>query len=219
MNLNMFTLQESDSAILPENVRIRWLSHPITQIFMALLPKIDINGSSKIVVKLGPRGEEDLFDNVLGVTNIFIENFDFKGFLSLDCFTQNTKLLDELGNALITIATKKVENKEVVSVINATRNAVKKTQFQLTTQIKKLSKISKDKKQKINVFRLLSPEVGESWYCEITNSQNSTEKKIWMNDIPSFIDRSDYFKSAEIKDDIYFVKNRLGKIVFEMPLS
>ncbi len=219
MNLNMLILQESDSAILPENVRIRWLSHPITQIFMALLPKIEINGSSKIVVELGPRGEEDLFDNVLGVTNIFIEDFDFKAFLSLDRFTQNTKLLEELSNALITIATKKVENKEVVSVINATRNAVKETQFQLTTQIKKLSKSSKDKKQKIDVFRLLSPEVGESWYCEITNSQHSTEEKTWMNDIPSFIDRSDYFKSAEIKDDIYIVKNRLGKIVFEMPLS
>ncbi len=80
MNLSMLILQESDAAALNESICIRHLGHHITQIFMTLLPKVNINGSSKIVVSLGPRGDEDVFDNVLGVTNIFIEDFDFKLF-------------------------------------------------------------------------------------------------------------------------------------------
>ncbi|WP_218171930.1 hypothetical protein [Pseudomonas yamanorum] len=91
MNLNILILQESDEAALNEGIRIRHLGHHITQIFMTLLPKVNINGSSKIVVSLGPRGDEDLFDNVLGVTNIFIEDFDLKHFLSLDRLSQDKK--------------------------------------------------------------------------------------------------------------------------------
>lgn len=107
MSLKILTLQESDEAALTMGVRIRHLSHHITQIFMELLPKIDINGSSKIVVSLGPRGDEDLFDNVLGSTNIFVERFDFKNFLSLSRLNQDIELLEELRRALIVIATKK----------------------------------------------------------------------------------------------------------------
>lgn len=218
MNLNMLVLQESDSMTLPGGVHIRQMAHHITQIFMVLLPKVDINGSSKIVIELGPRGDEDLFDNVLGVTNIFVEDFDFAGLLSLNRTDQDIKLLEELRRSLITIATRHGENKNVVEIINSTADAVLHSDFKLTTPIKNLSKTNSSKKQRINVFRLLSAEVGESWHCEVTSQQNNTKNEIHMNEVPSFIDRSDLFKSAEINEDTYRVKNRLGKVVFEMQL-
>lgn len=180
---------------------------------MALLPKIEINGSSKIVVSLGPRGDEDLFDNVLGVTNIFVEHFDFKKLLTLDRFNQDKQLLEELRQALVAIATKKESNSKVVDVINSTAEAVLKTHFELETPIKKLSKSSKNKKHKINVYRILNAAVGEGWYCE---EQSEITNKIWMHELPGFIDRSDLFKSAEINETSYQIKNRMGKVVFEV---
>lgn len=214
MSLKILTLQESDEAALTMGVRIRHLSHHITQIFMELLPKIDINGSSKIVVSLGPRGDEDLFDNVLGSTNIFVESFDFKNFLSLSRLSQNIELLEELRRALIVIATTKESNDVIVELINQTAEKVLNTNFQLESSIKKLSKTSKNKKHKINVFRVLNAEVGESWYCQ---DQLFPENKIWMHEPPGFIDRSDFFKTAEFGENSYLIKNRLGKIVFELP--
>lgn len=215
MNLNMLTLQESDASALTDGVRIRQLSHHITQIFMTLLPKVEINGSSKIVISLGPRGDEDLFDNVLGVTNIFIENFDFKKFLSLDRLNQDKKLLEELRLALVAIAIRKDSNSASVEIINSTAEAVSELQFELETPIKKLSKISKDKKRKINIYRLLNAQVGEGWYYE---ENSPTANKIWTHELPGFIDRSDLFKSSEINEDSYQIKNRLGKVVFEVAL-
>lgn len=218
MNLNILTLRESDSTTLPKGIRIRQLAHHITQTFIALSPKIDINGSSKIVVILGPRGDEDLFDNVLGVTNIFIEDFDFHQLLSLSRTAQDIKLLEELRQALTTIATRKGRNEKTVDIINSTAAAVLSTEFKLTTRIKNLSKTSKNKKQKVDVFRLLNAEVGEGWYCQITNQNSKTETKNWMHEIPGFIDRSDLFKSATLNEDIYQINNRLGKVVFEIQL-
>lgn len=215
MNLNLLTLQESDASALRDGVRVRQLSHHVTQIFMTLLPKVELNGSSKIVVSLGPRGDEDVFDNVLGVTNIFVEHFDFKQFLSLNRCSQDEKLLETLRQSLILIATKKEENQAIVDVINSTAEAVLKTNFELETQIKKLSKTSKNKKSKINVYRVLNAAVGEGWYCEELFPAN---KKSWMHELPGFIDRSDLFKTAEINDSAYKIKNRLGKVVFEIAL-
>ncbi|NMY99929.1 hypothetical protein HBO04_07355 [Pseudomonas proteolytica] len=211
----MLTLQESDEVALTTGVRIRHLSHHITQIFMEFLPKIDINGSSKIVVSLGPRGDEDLFDNVLGSTNIFLESFDFKKFLSLNRRSQDIELLEELRRALIAIATKRESNDAIVEQINQTAEKVLKTNFQLETPVKKLSKISKNKKHKINIFKVLNAEVGESWYCQ---DQLFPKNKIWMHEPPGFIDRSDFFKTAELVENSYLIKNRLGKIVFELPI-
>lgn len=214
MNLSLLTLQESEISASRDCIRIRQLSHHITQIFMSLLPKIKINGSSKIVVSLGPRGDEDLFDNVLGVTNIFVENFDFDKFLSMDRVNQEKILLEELRQALIAIATKKEKNPTTVDIINSTAEAVLQCHFEQETPIKKLSKSSQDKKRKFNVYRTLSAAVGEGWYCK----EDSTQKeKIWMHELPSFIDRRDLFKTAEINENGYHIKNRLGKIIFEVP--
>ena len=215
MSLKILTLQESDEAALTMGIRIRHLSHHITQIFMEFLPKIDINGSSKIVVSLGPRGDEDLFDNVLGSTNIFVESFDFKKFLSLNRRSQDIELLEELRRALIAIATKRESNDAIVEQINQTAEKVLKTNFQLETPVKKLSKTSKNKKHKINIFKVLNAEVGESWYCQ---DQIFPKNKIWMHELPGFIDRSDFFKTAELVENSYLIKNRLGKIVFELPI-
>lgn len=213
MNLNMLILQESDASALTDGIQIRQMSHHITQIFMALLPKAEINGSSKIVVSLGPRGDEDLFDNVLGVTNIFVEDFDFKRFLSLDRFNQNKLLLETLRRALIVIAERKEPNPTATALINSTAEAVLETHFELDTPIKKLSKTSKDKKHKVNAFRTLNAEIGEGWYCEV---HNSTRQKVWMHELPGYIDRSELFKSAELNEGIYQVKNRFNKVVFEI---
>jgi hypothetical protein len=213
MNLNQLTLQESDISAKRDGVRIRQLSHHITQIFMSLLPKIEINGSSKIVVSLGPRGDEDLFDNVLGVTNIFIENFDFDNFLSMDRVNQDKQLLEELRQALIAIATKRGKNPTAIDIINSTTDAVLQINFELETQIKKLSKSSQNKKRKFNIYRTLNSAVGEGWYCKEDNNQ---EEKTWMHELPSFIDRQEFFKTAEINENGYHIKNRLGKIIFEI---
>ncbi|MFC4923379.1 hypothetical protein [Delftia deserti] len=219
MKLNLLTLHESDLATLPDGVYIRRLTHPITEMFMALLPAVEINGSSKIAVVLGPQGEAEAFDNVLGVTAVFVEDFDFAHFLAQDRAAQNQQLLELLRQCLMDIAHRKGPNLQAVQAINAAADAVVQSQFQLTLPIKKLGKRSKDRKSRVEVFRRLDSEVGEAWYCEVTRAGQSTPQKLWMSDVPGFIDRRDYFKTAEISGNSYIAKSRLGWVVFETPLA
>jgi len=53
----------------------------------------------------------------------------------------------------------------------------------------------------------------------VTRAGQSTPQKLWMNDVPGFIDRRDYFKTAEISGNRYIAKSRLGRVVFETPLA
>ncbi|WP_225209942.1 hypothetical protein [Xanthomonas bonasiae] len=149
MHLNLLVLQESDAAVLPEGICIRRLSHHITQMFMALLPTAEINGSSKIVVSLGPRGEEDAFDNVLGVTQVFVEDFDFEHFLSLGRPGQDIRLLEALRGALLAIATSRGGNDVLVKLVDSTADAILNAGLQLLVPIGRLAKRSKDGKRNV----------------------------------------------------------------------
>ncbi|MBN6148974.1 hypothetical protein JR065_01355 [Xanthomonas sp. AmX2] len=217
MHLNLLVLQESDAAVLPENGRIRRSSHHITQMFMALLPKMEINGSSKIVVSLGPRGNEAVFDNVLGVTNVFVEDFDFEHFLSLDRPGQDIRLLEELRGALVAIA-QRSGGDGLVKLVESTADSVLNAGFRLLIPIKRLAKRSKDGKRKVTVFKLLNSDVGEAWYCEVASQGDAKAERVWMHEVPGFIDRRELFKSAELGEGAYRVSNRLGHVAFEMPL-
>ena len=123
MKLNILTMENSEMAranIPPNVLPFRWLAHHVSEIFLMLLPKIDMNGSSKISVIFGQRGQEVAFDNVFGVTNYFIEDFDFKTFYSLSSHEQELTLLTELTKALLFIANRKEENKIISDLITAT---------------------------------------------------------------------------------------------------
>ena len=56
----------------------RWMAHHVKEIYMEMLPDVVINGSQLIEIDCGPQGDEEIFDNILGSTNHFVEDFDFK---------------------------------------------------------------------------------------------------------------------------------------------
>jgi len=218
MYLTLLVLQESEAAVVPQGACIRRLSHHITQMFMALLPKVQIGGASKIVVSLGPRGDAAVFDNVLGVTNIFVEDFDFAHFLALDRPSQDMRLLDALRGALVAIAARSGGNGEVVKLIDSTADAISNAGSQLLVPIKRLAKRSQDGQWNVAVFKLLRSDVGEGWYCEVASQGDAKAERVWMHEVPGFIDRRDLFKSAELGEGAYRVRNRLGHVAFEMQL-
>lgn len=217
MYLTLLVLQGSDAAVVPQGARIRQLGHHITQMFMALLPKVEIGGSGKIVVSLGPRGDQAVFDNVLGVTNIFVEDFDFTHFSSLDRSSQDRRLLDALRGALVAIAARSDGNGEVVTLIDCTADAISNAGLQLLVPIKRLAKRSQDG-QRVAVFKLLRSDVGEGWYCEVASQGDAEAERVWMHEVPGFIDRRDLFKSAELGEGAYRVRDRLGHVTFQMRL-
>jgi hypothetical protein len=219
MKLGILTLESSEMADIPSAaLPFRWLAHHVQEIYLSVLPKVEINGSSKIALMFGHMGREVAFDNVLGVTSNFIEDFDFKRFYKLSSKEQELTLLAEIEKALLTIANRKGENQIISDIIKTTANEVMRIGFSLELQIKKLSKTSANRKHKVTVHRILNADVGEAWCCNITDKSAPQERKEWMTKVPDYLDRTDFFKKAEIIGNTYTVFNSFGKVVFQAEL-
>jgi hypothetical protein len=220
--MRCFTVELSKSAKLPENVKpFRFYSHHVKEIFLALFPNnLSINNSSKIAIEFGPRGNEPIFNNVLGVTNCFIETFDFDNFYKLNDNEKELVLLENIKNALISIIRGNADNENVIEQIINIANKIIENNFSLETEVNKLSKMSSDKKYKINVFRILNKEVGEGWkIIKIDRKTKQSIKETWMTNNPNYLDRTDFYKKAEINENEYIVKTHLGNIVYNMEME
>jgi hypothetical protein len=218
MKLSILALEQSQSANLPKNaIPFRWVTHHVSEIYLHLLPKININNSSKIVLNFGNQGNEVAFNSMLGCTNIFIEDFDFEKFYCSSTRERELILIDAIKSNLVSIYKRNNNNPEDIQSIIATADKVIEIEFNLEIPIKKLEKVTKDRQKKMEIYRVLNAEVGEAWKCKIINPKdNSLLAEQWIDKIPSYLDRLDYFKKAEIKENYYVIYNNLGNVTFKI---
>jgi hypothetical protein len=65
------------------------------------------------------------------------------------------------------------------------------------------------------VHRILNANVGEAWRCTIIDKSVSTETEMWMTEVPDYLDRTDYYKRAEVKGNVYMIFDNLGCLTFQ----
>ena len=78
MKLNKLILQESEMARKnnTNSEPFRWMAHHVAEIYIYLLPKININESSKITLEFGASTPNDVFfDAILGCLDIKTSSF------------------------------------------------------------------------------------------------------------------------------------------------
>jgi hypothetical protein len=220
MNLNTLILQESEGIkISKDKIPFRWLTHHVSEIYINLLPKININNSSKIVIEFGAPGiNEYVVDSVLGCSNIFIENFDFDKFYSLSTHERNLVLINEIKNNLISIYQRRNSNIQDVQSIISTADKVIETGFNLDIKISKLQKTTEDKTKKIEIHRILNSVVGEAWKCVVLNRKDSSIKEKWMTEVPDFLDRTDFFKKSKIQNNFYMIYGNTDRVTFKIEI-
>ena len=218
MKLNKLILQESEMARKnnTNSEPFRWMAHHVAEIYIYLLPKININESSKITLEFGASTPNDVFfDAMLGCTNVFIEDFDFVEFYKSDTIKRDTMLVNEITKNLIRIYKRRNNREEDIQVILSTAEKVVATEFNLDIPIKRLQKKGKDKK--IEVHRILNSKVGEAWKCIVIETESPFNiREVWMTNLPNFLDRTDYFNKLELKDDRCVIYNKLGNVSFQI---
>lgn len=182
MKLNKLILQESEMARKnnTNSEPFRWMAHHVAEIYIYLLPKININESSKITLEFGASTPNDVFfDAMLGCTNVFIEDFDFVEFYKSDTIKRDTMLVNEITKNLIRIYKRRNNREEDIQVILSTAEKVVATEFNLDIPIKRLQKKGKDKK--IEVHRILNSKVGEAWKCIVIETESPFNiREVWM---------------------------------------
>ncbi|OCG00897.1 hypothetical protein A9G12_02980 [Gilliamella sp. wkB112] len=196
------------------------MAYYIKEIYMALLPKININNSSKIEIIFGAKSEDDVeWDNMLGVTSIFVEDFDFKSFYSIPSSAQELTILNYIDIKLQEIVSRTSNQAHTIELIKETSKKVVETNFALKILIKKLSKGLFNRKYNINIYRILNREVGEGWLLEVIDKKESIIYKEWLEETPNYLDRRDYYGKALLQSNTYVIFNKLGQKTFSVDLS
>jgi hypothetical protein len=195
-----------------------WAVHHVKEIYLKMFPKnIEVNNSSKIAIEYGPRGNEPIFDNVLGVTSYFVEDFNFDTFYKLNNNDRENMILKNINNVILDITKRTVKDKNIINEIENVANKVKENNLNMEIEVSKLSKITFDRKYKINIYRILNKEVGESWkYKKIYRKTKVVVEENWLKKIPDYLDRTDYYKKAEISEKEYIIYDNLNCVTYKM---
>ena len=219
MKFNLLTLEATKLAVMPRNSLIfRHIVYHVKELFMLFLPLIELNNSKKIELSFGPRGDEEIFNGDFGVTNVFIENFNFENFYKMDMEKQEKEILKIIVSSLCEISQRKGEDITIINALNETECRVIESKFNAKIHIKKLSKTSPDKACRVDVFRCINARYGESWSCELEKKNGDQVITKWMTKVPSYLDKRDFFKKSFITNDEYIVYNQFSDIVFKMAL-
>ena len=218
-NFTLLALEQTRESFTKKEPLFRWKVYHVKELFMAFLPKMEINNSSKIQLNFGIKGDEYEVNSVLGVTNTFVEGFDFEAFNELDIREQEFLILNIIVDKLCEISQRNGVNIEKINIIKETSSKVVEVNFDLTLHIKRLSKRSPNREYTVNVYRCLNSSCGESWRCDIKNNKSGEVVQKWMTKIPDYIYMNDFFKRVEITNTEYVIYNSFSEIEFQTSLE
>ncbi len=198
-------------------VPFRWTVHHVREIFTRLLPfGFALDGSSVVQLTFGPGGGELPYRQVLGCSEFLVEDFDFAGYAIAPPKVREGMLLDAVEGALHRIASPVGKER---SVIAATALAVRERSFRLEYEIKKLRKLLAGSRDVVRVYRSLSADHGESWFCRRFSATGSLRGEYVMGQSPGYLNRSDLYCSALVQGRQYCTFSRLGKETFRFDVT
>lgn len=215
MKLNMLVL-EGDRGYekLNDVIPISFQSYHISELFMHFLPKIDLDGSSKLVIYFKEKEESEakyVCDNNFHVSWFYVDKNDLNNLKNLNKEMLNLYYLNIIADTFRYIAKQNNCNQEILTIIEETVQRVKDSEYRLTQKIKQLSRISPDKQFKANVYRHIDSQ-GELWYVEIEGKNNKI-KKYDIMEKPSHISKVHFYKKSQWENDKFILLNKLGQVV------
>lgn len=187
----------------------------VIEVFMHCLPRIDLDGSSKLTIFFKPVKENErqyMKNEFQGVSWYYVDEAEIEKHRKLKREDEEGYYLNIIAETLKTIAQIDGRPQEISDIIDKTAQTVRECGFELTLHIKKLSKTSEDGQFKANVYRHIS-RLGESWYVEIKDKdKNITRYDINLLKKPTFISQTGVFVLSRWEGDRFVVTDRFGKV-------
>jgi hypothetical protein len=193
---------------------IRWKSHYLTELFMELCPKMELDGNGKLTIFATRNKIQNTkkYNNykAFHVSSYYLEMEQINRLERLELEEAEKYMLNIIEEVLIDIVNVFDNSEENINIIRETIKKMNEQDLSLKKKIKTLSKTSKGGKYKADVFRCLNRTVGEAWCVEL-KCDNSDQTKIkWLSDIPDYLDRRDYFKKSRWEDNKFIITDKLG---------
>lgn len=215
MKLNMLVVEGNKKAEKENDLEpIRFQAYHVVEIFMSFLSKIDLDGSSKLTIHFEEKPSNKkkyVCDNYFHVSWYYVSESDIELLNSLEKSDRDEYFLNVIVKTLKSIAQINHCNQEIFEEIDTTSKKVLDSGFKLKREIKKLSKVSQDKKFRAKVYRNIDSQ-GELWYAEIEDKDGNIHRHDLMSG-PSYISKVDFFKKSQWEGNRFVISDRLDHVV------
>ncbi|KAI9130053.1 hypothetical protein ON05_030905 (plasmid) [Acaryochloris sp. CCMEE 5410] len=217
--LNQIEIRESNTTY--NNQRdwsFRTTAHHVCELMLHFLPRnYVLDGSAKFSAIFGPKLNDDLLHStVLGVTSYCIEDFDVADYMTLAIEEQQEYILTVLTDAMM-VAAKSIGNS---SIIQRAADSIRANGYAAEIAVLKLSRFSRDRKLRVDVFRCLGPQIGETWEARISKPDFSLVAVDLITKSPAYLDRRTHFSKSQWSGNTFqIVNNRLQKVVYNLDIS
>lgn len=220
-NLTILSIEGDRQSEKASNViPINFQSYHIIEIFMNYFPKLELDGSSKLVIyfKEKPDNEEQYMKNdFFGVSWYYVDKEEISKLEMTKKEELGEYYLEIIVEVLKAIACKNGREKVLFDIIDETATRVRESKYELFQRVKTLSKTSDDKKVKANVYRHVS-SLGEMWYVEFEDEDKNISRYELMKKY-SFVSKIDVFKKARWEKNTFILVDKFDKVIAKVSLD
>ena len=216
---NMIELREDEQRNDDKKYSISFQAHNIIQMFMFFLPKVQIDGSSKISILFEKKTEDkpQYFRNdYFHISTYYVDESTLNIANKISLEEKNEFFLSVIENVLSDIASK-VGNNEVIDAIHGAADRVREHNYEMILKMEKLSKGSKDRRYKAITYIKIN-SLGECAYVEIIDDKKQVQK-VDITEPITFVSLNQIIKKCEWRDHSFVMMNNLGKELVSIDLS
>ncbi len=193
---------------------INFQAYHIIEIFMSYLPKIELDGSSKLVIhfKSKPDNEEQYMKNdYFNVSWYYVDESQISNLKNIRKDKLSEYYLEIIVEVLKDIACRNGREKELFHIIDETARKVRESNYEMLQRVRHLSKATDDKRYTANVYRHVS-NLGEMWYVEFMHKDKCISKHELMKRY-SFVSKMDVYKKARWEKDEFILMDKFDKVM------
>ena len=191
MYLRDLSVSASDNAEFPagyDGPAFNRHAYHVREIFLSFLPgKYELDGMAKTNLYLGPRGDDNQYQQLINVNICYHEPFDFGRFFAGDEREREEMVLAAIETSLGEIAARFDSDPEPIREAAA---ATRACGFRRKFYLKKLCRSTKSRKLRVNVFREIVFG-GERWGIDFTNRDGDILETRWITE-STFITSAGY---------------------------
>lgn len=183
-----------------------WFFHPsahhVRQLLMHFLPAdFVLDGSSLLCVLFGNKpDEEPQSQQMLGSTIYYVEPFDIGAYMASSPSARQENMLRQLTAVLVHLADRAGADPAVIE--NAASH-LRACGFSLQIPVRKLWRVSPDKKLRIEVYRCLGSLIGEAWEAHVFDSARTLLAVEPITSRPAYLDRTTHFSKSRWEGELF----------------
>lgn len=188
----------------------------VEAVFLTFMPrKYVLDGTRKTNLNLGPRLNQPQYWQALGVSMYYVEDFDFRSYFDAPVQKQDDMLLTVLEKSLLNIAARfGADPTPIQQAIAATRACGCERRHVIT----RLSRSTKSRKLKLNVFRHIF-HGGERWGIDVTNRNGEVLQSQWISKMINSTDSAYSFRKTALQGEDFVVLGALGEVSYRFNLK